>query len=526
MLGRVTKAIGGLFRRGGAPAEEKSFYLRRWEAAETNRLNRAQWQKAIGRSINEDLAEDLDILRKRTTQEVSRNPTLEGVISTYCTDVVGRDGPKLQVICEDEADQAWADALEDVWCDWFAEPDVRGIQGGADMLRLGVRQLWTSGEFLLQKVSRRAVRRGQDLGPVALRLKIIEPCRLATPAEYAGDADVVLGVRQTPDGQPLEYYVEDPLRFGAYYVQAGKFTPVRADLMVHRFILLEADQARGVPWLATPLQAVADSRDYDAQVLDAARQAADWAVYLSTDHPDANYLELNESTNIERRTISTCPPGWKPQAFAPPQPQTTYVDYRSERQRDIGRPVGMPLMMVRLDSSKHNYSSARFDSQIYVRGIQALQGWLGRRTLNGVVADVRREAELYAAAHPEWKHAAALRRPPKGRVRLTYVWPPFPHVDVAKEATGEQIRLENGTLAFSDACAANGTDEDTEIAKRARTIAKFKKANVPLPPALDPAAAAPKPGRQLAQDLEDEEKAEQQQDEEDAAGADEEQDDE
>jgi hypothetical protein len=36
--------------------------VRRWEAAETNRLNRSQWEKATGQSINADLASDLETL--------------------------------------------------------------------------------------------------------------------------------------------------------------------------------------------------------------------------------------------------------------------------------------------------------------------------------------------------------------------------------------------------------------------------------------------------------------------------------
>jgi capsid protein len=87
---------------------------------------------------------------------VSRNPILEGVINTYCTDVVGRNGPTLQVQSDDPAYNA---ALEQVWKDWFCEPDVRRIQGGVDILRSCVRGLWINGEFLLQKVTPRPRRR-------------------------------------------------------------------------------------------------------------------------------------------------------------------------------------------------------------------------------------------------------------------------------------------------------------------------------------------------------------------------------
>lgn len=499
---RHTKAAAA----AGAPAGAGTFALRRWESAETNRLNRDQWQRARGQSINTDLLADLEQLRTRASYELANNPTLEGVVNTYCDDVAGAAGPTLQVQC---ADDDYADALEAVWCDWFREPDATGRLGGVDLLSLWARGLWVNGEFLTQKVT--AAGPPEEVGPVALRLKAIHPRRLQTPAEYGGDADVCMGVRLAPDGRPTLYYVSDPLRMGAFVLDVGKYAPLRPRDVVHRYLVVEEDQVRGVPWLATPLQSVADLRSYDAQVLDAARQAADMAVYWYTDHPDAPFLDVNESAEIERRTQTTGPPGWKPASFTPPQPATSYVDYRAERHREMGRPRGMPLMRVRLDSSKHSYSSARFDDQVYRTGMARMQGWFERRTLNGLLDDVRLEAELYAAAHPEWEHAAALRRPPRGGVAYRWIWPKFPHVDVQKEASGERIRLEDGTLTYGDALAAYGLDEDTVIASRKRTDAKLRAAGLP------PLPSATQSGPDLAAAIDAREQQEKQDEAEDAA---------
>jgi lambda family phage portal protein len=428
---------------------------------------------------------DLERLRARAAYEVANNPILEGAIATYSNDVAGRNGPRLQVQSDDPAYNA---ALEAVWKAWFCEPDVAGKLGGVEYLRLWVRRLWDAGEFLAQKVT---ARRTTPEQPISLRLKGIHPRRLYTPPAHAGDADVVMGVRQSPDGEPLAYYVSDPLRMGAYLLDVGRYTEVAPANVIHRFLVMEEDQARGVPWLATPLQTTADLRDFDAQVLDAARQAADQAVYWYTDHPDAPFMSVNESVEIERRTQSTGPPGWKPMQLSPTQPAPNYIQYRRERHAELGRPANMPLMMLRLDSSDHNYSSARFDGQVYLRGLQALEGWLERRTLNGLVDDVDREARVYAAANPRWEHAAALRKRP-ARVTYRWVWPVPPHVDPQKEAAAERTRMENGTLPYADACAANGYDEDEVIESRRRTNEKLKAAGLP------PLPSASQPGQQLA----------------------------
>ena len=395
---------------------------------------------------------------------------VEGVISTHQTDLVGDNGPQLQVVSDSPE---YNERLEAGWRDWFKAPTTSPKISGAAMLRLWVRNLWLTGEILAQKLTK-----DKTETPVKLRLRLLPGRRLGTSAQQAADADTQLGIRFDKDGEPLSYWIAQPKKFGLYELNLD-YREVPARDIIHEFLLQEEDQARGVPWLACALDSIGELRDYDAQVLDAARQAADQAVFWYADHPDAPYLALNtsETTEIERRQQQTGPPGWKPQQLAPQQPSTRYVDYRRERQAEIGRSASMPLMMIRLDSSGHNYSSARFDGQIYLRALRAIQHWLSgspqnRGVLNELVDAVARELELQTGFPP---------RPDS--VRYEWTWPVPPHVDPAKEGLGERIGLENGTVAFADACMARGTDEDTIIAKYLRTNEKLVAAMLPpLPP--------------------------------------------
>jgi lambda family phage portal protein len=451
--------------------------VRRWEAAETNRLNRSQWEKANGQSINVDLASDLETLRTRASWELSRNPTLEGVVNTFCDDVVGENGPGLQVVVSKDAggDAGYASALESVVKEVFEDLDAGGQLALADMMCLFLRGLWTDGEFLAQIVSD-----PDATTPVKLRLKPIAARRLATRPQDFASADVTLGVRRNALGRAVEYFLKEFNVLGPFEVDTGRFIPTPAADLFHGFLVLEAGQVRGAPWLATSLQPMSDLRAFDAQVLDAARQATRWAVALYTDHPDAEYLELNETAEVEPGQFQTLPPGYKPMGLNPPQPATNYVDYRAERQRDAGRGRGMPLMTVRLDSSKHNYSSARFDAQVYRRGIARLRAWLRRRLLVRLVNLIAREATLYAFANPYWKHAKALRSPPS-EINYRWTWQAFPHVDDEKEATGQRMRMEDGTLSFSDACLENGQDPDAVIEQLKKDAEKLEDAGI-IPP--------------------------------------------
>ena len=445
--------------------------VRRWESAATNRLNEAHWKNVTTGSINADLGTHLETLRTRAAYEAFNNPLVDGVITTHAEDIVGRGGPSLQV----QSDRpAYNEAAEQLWREWFRRPTTRGKVSGASMLKLWVRNLWICGEYLAQQVTQYVAP-----GPVKMRINPIHPRRLGTPPEFAAAENMVLGVRLSGEGQPQQYHIAQVRRHGTAEVTTGKYDPIPADMIYHGFLLREDDQVRGVPWLAAALQTIADLRDYDLQVLDAARQAADQSIHWYTDHPDAPFLEVNESVEIERRMQSTGPPGWKPMQLVPAQPSTQYVDYRRERQAELGRPVGMPLMMVRLDSARHNYSSARFDGQVYLRVVQGVQAWLADGDLREMFDAVCREGELAGELPPRPK-----------RVDLGWTWPVPPHVDPKKEADSERIRLESGTLPYSDALAAQGLDIETVIAKRKRENEMLEAAGLPTLPLAKTSARA------------------------------------
>lgn len=427
-----------------APEATADWTLRRWESARTDRLNRAHWQRAHGLPINQDLADHLPTLRARCTYELANNPFLEGIVNTYATDLVGAYGPRLQV---HSSNPQYNERLERIWRDWFREPDINQQLSGADILRVWVRQWFAKGEDLTQLVTDSAAP-----GPVQMRLLVHDPDRLATPANLFSDSQVALGVRLSQTGRPTQYYLRDEQQFGPLSILAAKYTPVPADMILHGFVTLEPGQVRGVPWLASCLSIIADLRDYDRQVLDAATMAANQSLWFFTRHPDAPYMHVNEVTEIERGTASTAPPGWEPFALNPTQPTTTYVDYRTERLRELGRPINMPLMMVRLGSEDHNYSSARFDGQIYQRGIAVAQTSRLERPLNRCVHEIAREAELARQLPP---------RPPD----VTYHWlhNKPPHVDPSKEANAEATYLANGTVTLEEALAAQGKDLEEHV---------------------------------------------------------------
>lgn len=402
----------------------------------------------------------------RSEYEIANNPIVAGMIETHVSDIVGEDGPGLQIISDDDSQAAdqYAQILEEGWREWWAMPDAAGMMSGPDLLQLMVRMLWARGEYVHQIVNDPDAE-----GKVKMRLNALHPRRLETPPGMASNFDITLGVKRNRVGKPLVYYVDDTPQNEHAASIVRVHTPFDAKNIDHRFRVVEPGQARGVPWMASVLDVIADLRDYDIEVLDKARLSNDWSVALTATGNDVEPMIVNECENVQRGMYTTMPPGWTANMLTPPQPSETYVSYRTERMRDMGRPVNMPLMMVRLDASGHNYSSARFDAQKYNRSNSCIARWISRGSLFMYVNMVEKEMQI-AGELP-------MKRP-RG-LRHSWTWPSPPHVDPVKEAMAEHLYLiENKSMAFSDALRARGDNIDDFIKKVSRDRKKLEKAGL------------------------------------------------
>lgn len=452
------------------PKTDGRAVARRWESARTDRLNQAHWETAspAGTPIDVDLAEQLPTLRQRSRHEYQNNPHVEGVVTTHAVDIVGPDGPTLEVQSDNDR---YNSRLEARVREWSELCDYTGRSGLAEILQTWVREIWFAGNFTGQQVTRNPNVPGWDF-PATLRIHDIDPNRLETPWGMTGDHGIAFGIRQDRDGIPLTYYFSRPTYYGPYRIPTGEFDPVPADMVHHGFIRHEAEQSIGFPLLSSALDTIGQIRDYDQHVLDAADMAAsrsEWFVNLNPDgdkfHPVDPTTEdpVGFSVPERRRVTRAAPPGWDVKGGDATHPTAEYVGHRKERMAEIGRAAAMPLMLIRLDSSGHNYSSARFDRENYVRHVQNWQSWLARRHLTRLVRVLARELQL----------AGDLPRMPVGTV-FRWNWTPPSQVDPTKARGEEKLGLANKTLSFADACRRNNLDEDAVLNSWVRTFKKLQ----------------------------------------------------
>jgi lambda family phage portal protein len=417
--------------------------VRRWQSQLRGQTGQLFQCRLLDTSINDDLEFYLPQLRARCLQEVAQNPMLEGTIQTWVTDLVGKYGPTLQVISDDTE---WNDAVETIWHDWWQVPDARGRMSGAEMLQCMTRLYWTCGEWFVRMESATS-------GDIALRLRMIHPRQLGQLVPNNDLWNVALGIEFDDDGKVAAYYIVPETPSGR--AKSAMAQRVEASKIVHDFIATEPDQIRGIPLLASSLGVIGDLRQYDEKVLDAATLAASMSGVLEANHEDIEPITIaaNQNLTMKRNTLTVVPPGYTAKFLTAAQPTGQYVDFRKERQREIGRAVGMPLMHIRLDASAHNFSSARMDGLNYRNALKMHQGRIERVGLNRWCSEVIREGVLMGAIPP-----------PPGRYELKWTWPAIPTGDPEKEARANALRLANGSTTLTDVCVEEGADFE-QVAK-------------------------------------------------------------
>jgi len=445
----------------------------RWDSKNTDRMNQAHWSKTTGLPINAELAYASNWLRAQAEYEISSNPVMEGMVNSHITDVVGPEGPSYRVT---SSDPDYNKKREKVWRDWARHAGANRQLSLVEILASWVRSLWKAGEFGCQMINDASAD-----GPVKMRLLPVHMHRLLTPPEMLGDPDVALGVRRDENRNPVSYYISEPYIFGPFEVYTGEFYEVRYQDFIHGYELTEEDQVRGVPWLASSLDTVAQLRDWDKSMLDAAENLSKTGVLWSLKNPDVP-IPVNPGTSapMERGQHTFGPMGWEAEQLQPTQPSSDQQSFRAEKKAEIGRGRCIPAILINLDSSKSNYSSCRFDNQPYWRNVGGTQGWLGRIGLDRIEATVIREAEL----------AGVLDEAPDD-AQHHWGWIKPPHVDPTKEATAERTYLQNGTLAWSEAVESHGHDPDRVLEIRARDAQRLKAKDLPTIPGIpDPSKAA------------------------------------
>jgi lambda family phage portal protein len=422
----------------------------RYDAAQTTRENLRHW--AMADALSADAAASSDVrkkIRERARYEVANNSYAKGITLTLADYCVGT-GARLQVLTEDDA---FNNAIEEAFMRWSHQV------GLAAKLRTMRMAKSTDGEAFALLTGN-----GRLSGPVKLDVSLVEADRVTTPWTGSPMAQTeVDGIRLDRHGNPVEYTILNH-HPGDAENTSGDFRRIDADSVIHWFRPDRPGQHRGISEITPALPLFAQLRRYTLAVLGAAETAADFAAVLFTDAPangEAAAVEPMDVVELEKRMATVLPDGWKLGQIKAEQPATAYAEFKRELLNEIARCLNIPLNIALCNSAGYNYASGRLDHQVFFKAIRIEQADMAATVLDKILGAWIQEAMLTT----EFSLLRTLRYLPH-----QWFFDGHEHVDPAKEANAQKIRLESNTTTLATEYARQGKDWESELHQRAKEI--------------------------------------------------------
>ncbi|WP_168565147.1 phage portal protein [Crateriforma spongiae] len=451
---------------GRSPRQPRWPWLRgKYDAANTTLDNYKHWSRADGLSATSaNSSEVRKTLRNRSRYEVANNSYARGITLTLANDVVGT-GPRLQMLTADDAANRFVEAEFFAWCE---------AVGLAEKLRTMRLARVADGESFALLTDNEAIE-----SRVKLDLRLIEADQVASPTLLNDTRRYIDGIRFDADGNPISYDVLKDRPGGDFFLANESYDTVPADSVLHYYRSDRPGQIRGIPDITPALPLFAQLRRFTLAVLSAAETAAEFAGILYTDAPangEADSAEPFESIELEKRMLLTMPGGWKMSQMRSEQPSTTYAEFKKEILNEIARCLNMPFNVAAGNSSGYNYASGRLDHQTYFKSIRVEQSQLARVVLDRILNAWLREAILIEGYLP------SSLRTLDSTFEHQWFWDGQEHVDPAKEANAQKIRLASHTTTLAIEFARQGRDWETELKQRAKEIALMRELGLSLDP--------------------------------------------
>ncbi len=427
--------------------------LGRYDAATTTVDNARHWAAADGLSARTaNSAEVRRTLRNRSRYEIANNSYARGISLTLANDCVGT-GPRLQMLT------ANATANRIVEQEFFAWTDAIGLAEKLRTMRLA--RVSDGESFGLLTTNPRIPT------PVQLDVKLVEAEQVTAPSLNKPPARYLDGIQFDDHGNPITYDVLREHPGDDSFSLTENYDTINAAAVLHYFRCDRPGQVRGVPDITPALPLFAQLRRFTLAVLGAAETAADFAGILYTDAPaggEADAAEPFEPIELEKRMLLTMPGGWKMSQLQAEQPATTYAEFKREILNEIARCLNMPFNVAAGNSSGYNYASGRLDHQTYFKSIRVEQSQLARTVLDRILAAWLSEAILIEGYLPN------SLRTLDATFEHQWFWDGHEHVDPAKEANAQKLRLASHTTTLAHEYARQGRDWEAELKQRAKEI--------------------------------------------------------
>jgi len=363
---RLMRTDGGVLLAAKQPRRRSQSVRkvkRGFDAAATDRLQNG-WNTTVS-SPNEILKADLASMKARSRNECINNDWARNFIVKLRQNVVGPQGFITQVRITDpdgSQDDGANRSVERALKDWSQGKhcDVSGRMTYPDMQRLWISTVGKDGESI--------VRKWQGPGKYGYALEFIDTLMLDIGLnDTRSTNEIIMGVEVDAAMRPVRYYFKDAKSsvYGAY--QSGpKHVHVRAEDIMHSFMVEDAGQVRGWPWLSVSLPRMHMLDGYEDAALVNARWGANTVAVLRSDPEHYQGPMPGDGTDGDGTPLIDSEMGEIPDIgtrmldkFESEYPKGEFPSFVQHNLRGVAAGLGIPYHTLTGDLTGANYSSLR-----------------------------------------------------------------------------------------------------------------------------------------------------------------------
>lgn len=434
-------------------------HARSYDAAKVGRRT-SGWYASNG-TANAELGFGIERIRNRCRDTIQNNEYAKRAVAVFASNVVGYG---ITITPDDLRERA-------LWNAWSGSLacDADGADCLAGLLRLAVRERFSSGEVLL----RRRWRRPEDGYAVPLQIQVLEPDFLdhtKTGPIGANGNLCILGKEFNLLGDVVAYwlYPQHPGEMVSRNARDLQSRRVPASEIIHYFGRDRPSAVRGVSELAVSLMRYRDTADWDDAELIRKKMEACVVALISSDKPDKALGLPGSENGVEKMR-----PGMigrignsEGVTFNNPIPSSGGGEYMRHQLHALAVGSGITYAQLTGDMSQANFASNRM-GLIEFRQMIEQEQWLN------IVPKVLQPIRGW------FREAAQLTGVRLGDIVKDKTSMPRKYqVDPLKDTLTYKEAIRAGGRTLSDVLREDGTDLDAYITERQAELAKLKAAGI------------------------------------------------
>lgn len=430
-----------------------------------------------GGSSEEDIEDNIDVLRQRSRDLYMGVPLATGALKTYRTNVVGMGLHLKSQIDSDflRMDEEQARALETkierefaLWADSTA-CDLERLDNFCELQQLAFLNWLMSGDVLVMLPTTKRANMPYDL-----RVRLIEADRLSNPWDCISP-NIVGGVEVNDSGEVVAYHISThhPLslrpsevkwqRVEAYGRQTGRRN------VLHIMNRERIGQRRGVPLLAPVIEALKQLGRYTNAELVAAVVSGYFTIFIEKDKvsedmamgqavPEEEQVDRDDENSLElmQGGILDLQEGEHANPTNPGRPNPVFENFVSAICRQIGAALEIPYEVL-MKTFNSSYSASRASLLEFWKAVKMYRAWLVTDFCQPIFEEWLTEAVAKGRIAAPGFFTDPLVR--KAYCKAEWSGPAQGLLNPVQEVSAAAARVENGfSTREREAAEMNGSD--------------------------------------------------------------------